>query len=638
MKKHVAMSEIWDIVTDHVSDSFRNRESRISTLSGSIAGTILAEDVISKRNLPHYTASAVDGYAIRSESTIGASPATPVYLEDNDFYWVNTGMAVPDKFDCVLMVENSTTKGNNLLVYENLTVGKNLRTVGEDVYCGQVIARKGDIISPYLAALIPVTGVTEISVFPKVQTAFLPTGDEIVHPDKWISSDNQDPGNQMESNSIMLKSLFGQWGYPLEVFPIIPDDPVELRRYIEEAVQNYDMVLVGAGSAKGRKDFVQKVLSEMGKVLFHWTLMKPGRPAMMAEIKGKPVIGMPGFPMSTAVAAWSIVFPTLNMLNFGEIDREEVLEKAVGAVETLKDVTLVSPHSSPSGIEEWVRIKAFQINDQKAVFPVSGGSSKMLSMAEMDGVSLIPQESLEFPKGSKFPYVWLTRDIKWNKRALYQGSNDPAFDRIISFVRDRGGDLITRYVGSLGGLAALSRKEAHLAAAHLLDPSTGEYNTSYINELAGEDKWERILLFYREQGIIVKKGNPRNIKRISDLVDQNIRFVNRQPGAGTRVLLDYLLTDQGLDHSLISGYDNCTVSHFDAANQVKVGNVDAAMGIHAASYAMDLDFIPLTEEPFELVIPRNNIDHPAISALMESITNKEWKQRVTAMGGYRWAT
>lgn len=636
MKKNVTREIIWDTISDIFSDTVRNRIKKLHTLCDDINGLVLADDVISLRNIPHFTASAVDGYALSSSKTKHASPATPSIIEKEEYIWVNTGMEVPENCDCVLMVEDSTLDEERLNVYEALPAGKNLRTVGEDVYNGQIIARKGDIVTPYLASLIPAAGVAKVSVFPKVRTVFIPTGDEIIDQSEWILTNDQLKGTQMESNSIMLKDLFYNWGFPLDILPVVPDDPEELESKIDEASSLYDIILVGAGSAKGRKDHLQSVLSNSGTVLYHWTLMKPGRPALMAEVKGRPVVGMPGFPMSTAVSAWSTVFPLLSFFSCGRMERQRLLQRSVGAMETLENVTLITPHSSPSGIEEWLRIKAFELDGRKAVFPISGGSSKMFSMSEMDGLSLLPQESLEFPKGSSLPVVWLTRNIDWERRALYQGSNDPAFDRIISFVRDRNGDIITRYVGSMGGLAALARKEAHFAAAHLLDPLTGTYNDTYIRDFAGDDKWERILLFYREQGIIVKKGNPVNIKGIVDLADKEVLFVNRQPGAGTRVLLDHYLTQKKIDPSSITGYENCSISHFDAANQVKSGNADVTLGIRSAALAMDLDFIALAEEPFELVIPDHNMDHPAILALIDAIQDKEWKDQVIAMGGYRW--
>ncbi len=637
LREHISIGEVWDIFLEKFEGNIHSRKINISTLDAEITGLELAEDIISKANVPHYNASAVDGYALDSRLTSGASPATPVKLVKEQYCWLNTGMAIPEEFNSVLMVENSTIKKDNLFVYNTQSAGTNVRSVGEDVSSGQVIARKGDIVSPYLAALLPCAGIRSVSVIASPRVVFIPTGDEIISKNDWLEVSEHEPGTIMESNSIMLRSLFKNWGMDLEVTNIIPDDREKIESVIGEAVNNYDMILVGAGSAKGRKDHVFPVLQDIGEVLFHWTLMKPGRPAMGAIVNEKPVIGLPGFPMSTAVTAWSIVYPILQLMIHGTFNREKVIPEALGVVETHHDLPLMISHSSPAGIEEWLRIKVVELNGRKTVVPFTGGSSKMLLMSEMDGISLLPAKSLEFPKGTTIPTVWITKNINWENRVLYQGSNDPALDRIISFVRNNGGDIVTRYVGSLGGLAALKRKECHFAAVHLLDPVSGKYNDSYIKEFAGNEKWRRLLVYYREQGIIVKKGNPRSISTIQDLTDPEVNLVNRQPGAGTRVLLDHYLDSAGIDSSLISGYNNCSFTHFDAASQVKTGIADVALGIRAAATEMDLDFIPLTEEPFELVIPESSFYHKGIQSLIKSLDDPAWRSMVEKMGGYRWA-
>lgn len=259
----------------------------------------------------------------------------------------------------------------------------------------------------------------------------------------------------------------------------------------------------------------------------------------------------------------------------------------------------------------------------------------MWAMAESDGLTLLDPKTVECPKGSLWK-VWLTREIEWERRILYQGSNDPAFDRIISYVRKNGGDLIARYVGSLGGLASLRRKECHLAAVHLIEPQTGLYNTSYINELKGDASWYRQVLFHRQQGIIIASQNPKEISSVRDFVREDVQIINRQNGAGTRVLLDMLINEEGIDSCDIRGYDNISLTHFDAANHIAAGLADAAIGIKAAADALELDFIPLVEEPFEIVIPEEYLEHSGIKAFLQALNEKDWRKQVMGMGGYRW--
>jgi putative molybdopterin biosynthesis protein len=194
-------------------------------------------------------------------------------------------------------------------------------------------------------------------------------------------------------------------------------------------------------------------------------------------------------------------------------------------------------------------------------------------------------------------------------------------------------ELVIRAVGSMGGLAALSRNDAHLAAAHLLDQS-GSYNTSYIEQFSLGRNWKRLLIFEREQGIIVPQGNPKHIESISDLASGRIVFENRQPGAGTRVLLDYLMKSNGFKSSDIPGYDRISITHMEAANKVASGVSDATLGIKAAADALGLDFLPVAREPYELVFSENFEGHPASGALLDAIKSSEWRTAVRKMGGY----
>jgi len=636
-KEHIDLQEAWSLLRERICP-LRKEMVFLASDDERLPGSILAEDIVSRRNIPHFNASAVDGYALNSSSTSGAAPATPCILQDGAFQWVNTGAPVEDDFDCVLMVEDSSFSENgDLIVFQTLSSGDNVRPVGEDVFNGQIIGRKGDMINPAMFALFPSAGIERIGIFQGLKVIFLPTGDEIIPMEEWLASDKMPKGTVMESNSLMLRSFFSRWGISLDISEVLPDDPGLIREQVLKAVDSHDLILIGAGSAKGKKDHIANIINEEGELLFHWLLMKPGRPAMAGLIKDVPVVDMPGFPMSTAVVSWSIVYPIIRLLLEGDFEEGSVIPRALGAESILQNASLLVPHSSPSGMREWVRVKVVRIDGTEWVFPLAGGSSTMWSMAESDGITLLDPKILECPKGTRMT-VWLTRHIPWERRILYQGSNDPGFDRIISYVRENGGDLVARYVGSLGGLAALRRKECHMAAVHLIDAETGEYNTSYIDEMCGESRWFRKTLFHRQQGIIIARGNPKNISSVRDLCRDNLQIVNRQNGAGTRVLLDMILRHEKIDPGNIQGYDNISLTHFDAANRISAGLADAAIGIKAAADALDLDFIPLTEEPFEIVIPEEYLELEGIKAFLKALEEEEWKKRVIKMGGYRWTT
>ncbi len=632
-RMHVALKKAWEIL--------RKCRPSLPVCEAAVEGALgrtLARDVISKRNVPHYNASAMDGYSLSSVKTAGAAPSSPALFPPGEYEWVNTGGDVHPRFDSVAMVENTSLNGETgvLSVVSTLVAGENIRPLGEDVFLGQVIAREGDTVTPALNSLLGAAGVGTVAVFPLPKTLYIPTGDEVIPLDEWIRTESPPPGKVGDSNSLLVKGYFDLWGFPIDAAPCLPDDRNILKSFLEESREKYDLILIGAGSAKGERDYSFAVMEELGKPLFRWLLMKPGRPASAADFGSSLAVNLPGFPMSNAVILWSLVYPILQLLSRGDFDEEKILAEAVGAREE-GEVSLLSSYSSTFGREEWVRFKCAEIDGEKKAYPLPSGASALWSLSETDGLALLPLETAEITKGAPVK-LWFLRDVKWKDRILFQGSNDPAFERIATFVSKRGAEIIMRSVGSLGGLAALSRGECHIAACHLLDPETGDYNTPYIEKMFGSDAANivRRVVFFRRQGIMVRKGNPKNIVSVADLAGKDVSIVNRQPGAGTRVLLDYLLRVEGVDPQNVRGYEFCSATHFDAGNRVLRGLADAAAGIKSVADALGLDFISLAEEPYELVYHRKTEGHRAVAALLDSLEDPAWRSAVNEMGGYRW--
>ncbi len=599
---------------------------------------VLAEDVISLRSVPHYNASAMDGYAVESSSTAGASPSSPVVLRNDDFTRLNTGGSLPPRFDSVVMLEDTspTPDGTALLLVKSLVAGENVRPVGEDVFSGQVIARTGERITPALASLFATAGIASLNVLPFPKTLFIPTGDEIIALEEWLALTDAPAGRVGESNSLLVKGYFSKWGFPVDVAPCLPDDPEILSGFLLEKAEEYDLLLVGAGSAKGEKDYTFSIFEKHGEPLFRWLLMKPGRPASASRLRKAVAVNLPGFPMSNVVILWSIVYPLLQLLQKGDFDETRVLSEAMGA-EKEETLPLLLSYSSSPGKEEWLRLKCVELDGKRTAYPLPSGASTLWALAETDAVAMLPAESAELIKDSPVP-MWMLKNVPWKERVLFQGSNDPALERLPSFVRGRGGDLLLRSVGSLGGLAALSRRECHVAAAHLLSDETGEYNTPFIEELFPDsrERLVRRLLFYREQGLITSRGNPKRIAGIQDLAREDVVIINRQRGAGTRVLLDAMLKDAGISPGSVRGYDSLSPTHFESANRVALGFVDVALGIKSVADALGLGFVPFCEEPYELVYLKEFEDLPGIAALLSALEDKEWRGIVEGMGGYRW--
>ncbi|MCX7828274.1 MAG: molybdopterin-binding protein [Thermanaerothrix sp.] len=624
-REHISREEALRVLMARFSP-----QGMIKVPTRSSVGLVLGEQVFARLNLPNSTVSAVDGYAVLSDSTANASPQRPAVLNAQDYAWVNTGSPVPLPFDSVVMVEDaSCSDGGSIVVYRASHRGQNLRYLGEDVMSNQFLASAGDVVTPQLASLLISAGVLELNVIPKPRILFIPTGEEIVD-DNALVSGHMKPGDVVESNSVLVTGYLQRCGYQVDVHrSILPDDVEELRAALRRAVMDgYQVILISGGSAKGRRDVSVEAVGD--GLVFRWLLMKPGRPAMGASFEGRPVIVLPGFPSSSLVVLLTIVIPFLNYLS----GRPPMTYFESLGVEPL-DPQLLHHMSSSPGMEEWVKAKVVKIGEQVSLWPLGGGSSSLLSLGEADGLAYVPANSVELNRGDKIRfYPLVTVDL--TRRCLLQGSDDPALQMLAALAKKKGGEVVIKRTGSMGGILALARGEAHAATCHVLDPDTGIYNNTVINRLDPEGLWFRQVLFYREQGFILARGNPKGVRGVADLTRDDIRIVNRQPGAGTRILLDHLLDKEGILADEVKGYHDLCTSHVDAAARVLTGIADVALGVKSAADALGLDFIPIVEEPYELVYHSAYSEHPAIRALMEGTGDPYWRLRVEKMGGYRW--
>jgi putative molybdopterin biosynthesis protein len=291
---------------------------------------------------------------------------------------------------------------------------------------------------------------------------------------------------------------------------------------------------------------------------------------------------------------------------------------------------------SPIGVEEFVRVKLGQVGDKVVATPISRGAGILMSLVQADGMMRIPQNSEGYNTGDTAPVELFKSTQEIKETTVIIGSHDLALDVLANFMRRKFPEatLSSAHVGSLGGLTALRRGEAHCAGAHLLDEETGEYNVSYVKRILPGKKTILVNLVYREQGLILAEGNPKGVNKLEDLARDGISFVNRQRGAGTRILLDYLLRKQALDPEQISGYEHEEYTHMAVAVAVKAGAADAGLGIRAAARALGLDFIGIVEERYDLCIPEEYLDSPYIQRLLEVMDMTEFQEEVRRLGGY----
>ncbi|MFZ3102455.1 MAG: molybdopterin biosynthesis protein [Desulfitobacteriaceae bacterium] len=583
-----------------------------------ITGTI----VRAKRSSPHYAASAMDGYAIQVKDTFGLSEREPRWLKLGvQALQVDTGDPLPAGMDAVVMLEEvlkSDERG--ILLQSPVVPWDNVRPVGEDIVEGEVLLPIHHCLRPQDQGALLAAGVLEVDVRCKPRVGILPTGDEIRPPEACLRV-----GDIGDSNSTVLASLVEEWGGLATIWPITPDQPQRLEEAILQMAASQDIIVIIAGSSQGRDDYTSRMVEKHGTLYLHGVAIKPGKPVVLGEVQGKPVIGIPGYPVSAYLTAHLFLEPWVKQL--------QGLSK--GSPATLKAV-LSKKVFSTLGSEEFVRVKVGKVGERWVAAPLSRGAGVTMSLVRADGMLRVPRLQEGFHEGETVAIELLRPVSELEETLVCIGSHDLTLDVLSSHLKARGGSgaLASAHVGSLAGILALRKREAHFAGIHLLDPDTGEYNRSYLQRfLPGRDIVLMNLVF-RTQGLLVPKGNPLKLKTLVDLAQPGRRFVNRQGGSGTRVLLDYLLQKQGLSKEQIIGYDREEFTHLGVAVAVASGSAEVGLGIQSAAEALGLDFVPIGEERYDLAIPREYLEEPRMKAMISVIQSQAFQEDVLALGGY----
>ena len=572
-----------------------------------------------KYSSPLFNASAMDGIAVISERTVAATEVAPVTLkEKEDYIVVDTGDPIHPPYDAVIMAEDLVETKDGVQITASAAPWQHVRPIGEDIVAGEMILPSRHKIRPIDVGVLLSAGITRIEVVKRPRAAIFPTGTEIIEPE-----DTPREGSIIESNSRMFENMVIEAGGEARRFPPIIDDYEQIRDHIAKAACEYDMVIVNAGSSAGTEDYTVHVLRELGEVIVHGVAIKPGKPVILAVVEGKPVIGLPGYPVSAYIGFENFVLPVLAMMGQTALKKNEVVTASVSK-------RLVSSLRH----KEYVRVKVGKVGDKMVAAPLARGAGAAMSLVRADGFCVIEQNSEGVEAGEPVQ-VELYRDkAEVENTVVIIGSHDLILDVAADMMPNLhpGMFVSSTHVGSMGGLMALKRKEAHLAPIHLLDEETGEYNLSYIRRLFGSGKIALIKGVGRTQGILVKKGNPLGIKGIEDL--PGCRYVNRQRGAGTRVLFDYKLKQMGIAPEQINGYEREAATHMAVAAAVGSDGADAGMGILSAAKAMDLDFIPVGPEEYDFAVPLEYLELPHIKAFIEILKMDEFHKRLDELGGY----
>ena len=396
-----------------------------------------------------------------------------------------------------------------------------------------------------------------------------------------------------------------------------------IKAAVEQALEECDIVLVSAGSSAGRDDHTSDIIASLGAVIVHGIAVKPGKPAVLGEAKGKPVIGLPGYPVSAIVIMDEIVSEVIARYN-GKTDVPRPTAEA----------TLTKRIVSSLKYREYVRVSLGKINGKLAASPLSRGAGVITSFTKADGVLIVPQnrEGIEAGETAEIRLYKPLSEIE--KTLIVTGSHDPLIDEVADFLSLQGAPfrVCSTHVGSMGAIYAVRDGHAHMGGIHLLDTETGEYNRSYVEKYIPGGKAVTVKGVKRAQGLMVAKGNPLGIKAFGDV--RGVRYVNRQRGAGTRILCDYLLSLNGISPDEVDGYRNEEFTHTAVAALIAAGNADAGLGIYSAAKMYGLDFIPVCDETYEFLVDGNYINDPMVQAFLDVLRSTGFRKRLAEMGGY----
>ena len=574
-------------------------------------------------------------FAVRAHETDGALLTNPKLLAyGSQTQYVDTGDPLPDWANGVIKIEDTEPldesgqlsddkrQPHSIRIREAIPPWRNVRPMGEDMVATQFVLPAGHTIRPVDLGAMAGSGHSSVTVIQKPRVAVLPTGSELRAIGETVKA-----GDIIEYNSVVLAGQINQWGGTATRFPITVDRFDAIQQTVRQAAEDHDLILLNAGSSAGAEDFSAEVVASLGELLVHGVAVRPGHPVIIGMVntsgRNVPIIGVPGYPVSAALT--------------GEIFVEPLLARWLGRPQAEKpeiEAILTRKHVSPLGDDEFARMVVGRVGERILAAPLSRGAGVISSLVRADGITVFPAGNQGEPAGAKVKVHLYTSRLSIDRTIFAIGSHDMTLDLLAQFLSGRERKFTSANVGSLGGLVALRRGESHLAGSHLLDPETGEYNLADIAKYLPDTPVTVVTLVGREQGLMVVKGNPKGVRSLADIAQNDIAYVNRQRGAGTRVLLDYQLAQAGIEPETINGYEREEYTHLAVAAAIAGGRADCGLGITAAARALDLDFVPLFQERFDLIIPAEYAQSDLLAPLFELLEDQAFKAAVAQLPGY----
>ena len=491
-------------------------------------GRVTAVPVRARRSSPHFHCAAMDGYAVDASATKSARETQALALRlGEDVFPVNTGDPLPDNTNAVIMIENvNQADEQTLLIYASAPPWQHVRLMGEDMVATEMVLQVNHQLRPVDLGALAGCGHDSVVVRRRPRVVIIPTGSELVAHHKEPSR-----GQLTEYNSLILSGQIHETGGDAQVTNIVGDDVALLTEALANALaQRPDLVLLLSGSSAGARDFTAAAISALGDLLVHGIAVRPGHPVIIGLAEGIPIIGVPGYPVSAALTGELFVLPLIR----------QWLGLAPPEITTIEAVS-TRKIASPIGDDDFVRVALAEIDGRIQATPLQRGAGVITSLVRADGLAHIPRFHEGVDRGASLKVALYQPLSSIQQTVMIMGSHDPMLDLLATHLRLRSseGRIVSVNLGSIGGLIALRRGQAHVAGCHLFEPESATYNVAYLERYLGDEPITLVTFAHREQGLMLPAGNPLGIETVADL--RRARYVNRQRGAGTRVLFDYLL-------------------------------------------------------------------------------------------------
>ena len=579
-------------------------------------GRVTARAVYALASAPCYTASTADGAALRAQDTLDAGPDAPVFLPRGQYAPLEAGDPVPGAYDAVVTAERFRRTEDGILLSAPASPWQHIRQVGEDVCAGEMLLTSDAVVTPEAMGALVAAGVSEVEVVRRPVAGIVPIrGRGAVQPEGAAQ------GDSLLLNCTVFSALLEQWGAQPRLYPAAEDELEQLRAAAERAARECDLVILSAGLFAGREAVAVQAIGQVGEVFCRGVAIKPGRGVVLGCVGPKPILGVPGYPVS------------------GVTVLEQVLERlcrCASAGDGRRLATLVRPVASVPERREFVRVRMGYVGDKLVASPLGRGSSVVTSFMRANGILEIPEGVEGCPAGGQVPVRLLRPEEELRRTLVAIGSHDPLLDELADLLHsaDRSLSMCSVHVGSMGGVMAVKRGEAHVAGVHLLNEKDGQYNLHVIKKHFPRGGVRLVECVGRVQGLMVAGGNPLGIGGLADLVREDVYYVNRQRGSGTRFLIDYLCRREGIDTGRINGYGREEFTHTAVAARIAAGEAGAGLGILSAARLYGLDFLPVYNEQYDLLIPDAAWDTPMVVRLLEIMRGEAFRKRLERLGGY----